>query len=754
MAKSYIFIFLAATLTFLSSKAQRIGVWKVHLPHNKPIAAAEFEDELFVGTSGGFYSFGLSNGEVKVYSKADGLSDIEVSAIGYNKSMNTLVVAYASSNIDLMKDGEIVNINDIYRFPVLGKKYIYAMYMSDRFVYLSCSFGIAKLDIERKEIVESYQNLGPRGENIAVNSVTILGDSIFAATDSGLIGAHLKQSNLADFNQWQRFTNTKCQKVVTYKNNLYAGIDSLLQKMNGTQFEKLDSLNHSGFVSLESRYDKLVVARSDSLLIYNENGRIKSYNATNTNFATLLSKGQLVVCSSNNSLYFIDQNGNNAFFTPNGPQSSKASDFAFENNNLWVAPEGPTSTWILSFNKDYFYKYDNSSWYNEQGKDTLFKSIQGIWKVAVRPKDKHIFFGSWGSGLNEYDGSSVIHKFTSQNTPLGATNIGGVSSTLIGGMAFDTASNLWFTNPQSARPIGVYTANGEWYNYSLGTVAGSADIITDLTIDDNGYKWAMMPRGKGIAVFDDGGTPAFTFDDQFKQITSEKTRGFLPSMDVRCLVKDQEGNIWVGTDKGLTVFYTPGNVFNGLNFDAQQIIISKNGKAAYLFGDLSINHIAVDAGNRKWIATRNGVYLVSPDGQNIIFNFNKTNSPLLSDYVQRIAISPLSGEVFFATDQGIVSYQGDALPGTDSFNDVVIYPNPVLAEYDGLIAIKGLYNNANVKITDIAGNIIYETRANGSVATWNGKNFKGEKAHTGIYLVISSNQDGTQTNVGKIMFYR
>lgn len=742
-------------LTWLSQemKAQRIGVWKVHLPHNKPIAVSEVEDELYVATTGGFYSFGLSNGEVKVYSKADGLSDIEVSAIGYNKAMNTLVIAYSSTNIDLLKDGQIININDIYRFPVLGKKYIYHMYMSDRYVYLSCSFGIAKLDLDRKEIVESYQNLGPNGENISVNAVTLSGDSIFAATDSGLIGAHLKKSNLADFSQWKRFSVGACQKVVAYKGRIYAGIDSVLQRFDGSEFQKVDSLNHTAFVSMENRYDQLIVARNDSLILYNESGRSRAFNARNMNFATLLGKGQLAVCSDDNSLYFIDPNGNNAFFTPNGPASSKASDFAFENNNLWVAPEGPTSSWILSFNKDYFFKYDNISWYNETGSDTIYKSIQGVWRVAVRPKDQHIFFGSWGSGLNEYDGTKIINKYTAANAPLGATNIGGVSSTLIGGMAFDTASNLWFTNAQSSRPIGVLTPGGQWFTYSIGSIAGSGDILTDIIIDDNGYKWAILPRSKGIVVYDDAGTPAFTFDDQFKQITSEKTKGFLPSMDVRCLVKDQEGNIWVGTDKGLTVFYTPGNLFNGLNFDAQQIIISKNGKAAYLFGDLSINHIAVDAGNRKWIATRNGVYLVSPDGQNIIFTFNKSNSPLLSDFVERIAIHPLTGEVFFATDQGIVSYQGDALPGTDAFGEVIIYPNPVLATYDGLIAIKGLYNNANVKITDIAGNIIYETRANGSVATWNGKNFKGEKAHTGVYLVMSSNADGTATNVGKILFY-
>ncbi len=746
------YILLIACLIYQISYAQRIGVWKVHLPQNIPLSAAEATDYLYVGTHGGLYSYDLRYGEVKVYSKSSGLSDIEVSAVRYSQPLASLVIAYGNANIDILKDGEFYNVNDIFKFPILGKKYIYDIYIDKSFAYLSCSFGIAKLDIQKREIVESYQNLGPKGENIEVNSVTINGDSIYAATNMGLISASINSSNLADFNQWNHWNKSLCQKVVTYKNKIYTGIDSIVKVFDGTQLTDFIGNTKANINAMETQYDKLIISRSDSILECDEFGVKRAFKEFNINQTIAIKGNRLVSCSQYNSLFFIEPNNVYNYFTPNGPNSNKASDFAFDNTNMWVAPEGPTSTWILSFNPDRFFSYNNAEWDNHIQNDTNFNGVHGIWKTAIRPYDSHIFMGSWGTGLLEYSNKEIKNKFNYTNSPLQFTNIGGVKSTLIGGMAFDTASNLWFTNAQSSTPLGVYTKNGVLYNYNLGSIAGTNDILTDVIIDDNNYKWIILPRSKGLVVYNDNGTLGATFDDQIMQITSEKSKGFLPDMNVRCAVKDKEGNIWVGTDKGLTVFYTPGNVFSGQNFDAQQIIISKNGKAAYLFGDLSINHIAIDAGNRKWIATRNGVYLISADGQNIIFNFNKSNSPLLSDYVQRIGINPTTGEVFFATDQGIVSYQGDALPGIDAFEEVIIYPNPVKQTYDGLIAIKGVYNNANVKITDISGNIIYETRANGSVATWNGKNFKGEKAYTGIYLVFCSNADGSSTYVGKILF--
>jgi len=174
--------------------------------------------------------------------------------------------------------------------------------------------------------------------------------------------------------------------------------------------------------------------------------------------------------------------------------------------------------------------------------------------------------------------------------------------------------------------------------------------------------------------------------------------------------------------------------------------------ADYLLVGENVIAIAIDGANRKWIGTRaSGVYLMSENGQKTIQHFTVSNSPLLSNNIMSIAINPVTGEVFFGTDQGIVSYQSDANEASTSFGDVYAYPNPVRQGYTGVITITGLMENSQVKITDITGNLICETVSNGSIATWDCKDVHGRKVSTGIYLAICANADGTQSAITKIL---
>lgn len=217
---------------------------------------------------------------------------------------------------------------------------------------------------------------------------------------------------------------------------------------------------------------------------------------------------------------------------------------------------------------------------------------------------------------------------------------------------------------------------------------------------------------------------------------------------------DQDGEIWIGTDNGISVIYSPENVFTGGNYDAQRIIIPRNdgtGLGDILLENEFITCITVDGDNNKWIGTDNaGVFLLSPDGMNEIYHFTEEDSPLFSNLITDIAINN-NGEVFIGTSKGIISFRGESAPPEDTFTDVYAYPNPVREGYTGKIGIKGLVKDADVKITDISGNLIYETRSFGGQAVWNGRNFDGRRAKTGVYLVFIANEDGTETIATKIL---
>ena len=173
--------------------------------------------------------------------------------------------------------------------------------------------------------------------------------------------------------------------------------------------------------------------------------------------------------------------------------------------------------------------------------------------------------------------------------------------------------------------------------------------------------------------------------------------------------------------------------------------------AGYLFQDEEVHTIAVDGANRKWVGTKNGVWLISAEGDKIIYRFTVDNSPLLSNDVKRIAIDPQNGEVFIATANGICSFRSTATEGGETNSNVLVFPNPVPPNYNGTIAIKGLVDNALVKITELNGRLVYQTRALGGQAIWDGKNYKGEKIDSGVYLVIVRNNTGLEKIVTKIV---
>jgi hypothetical protein len=208
----------------------------------------------------------------------------------------------------------------------------------------------------------------------------------------------------------------------------------------------------------------------------------------------------------------------------------------------------------------------------------------------------------------------------------------------------------------------------------------------------------------------------------------------------------------VGTTDGIGVIQCPGQAFDGQVCDALWPVVPNGNFAGYLFKGQEVRSIAVDGADRKWVATRNGVFLISAEGEKVIYRFTEENSPLLSSDVKKIAIDGKTGEVYFATLKGICSFRGTATEGKDINNDVLVFPNPVPPGFAGTIAIRGLVNNAIVKITELDGRLVYQTRALGGQVIWYGRNYRGQKISSGAYLVLVTGEDRKERMATKIFF--
>jgi len=276
----------------------------------------------------------------------------------------------------------------------------------------------------------------------------------------------------------------------------------------------------------------------------------------------------------------------------------------------------------------------------------------------------------------------------------------------------------------------------------------------ELIIDDMNYKWGVIFE-KGLFVYNDNNTIENVQDDEYKILNTALGNGNLPSNKIRTIEIDLDGKIWVGSDVGICVFYNPELVFTGYNFDSQQILIQEGDYGQYLLSSEKVNCIKVDGANRKWIGTESaGVYLLSEDGTEGVHHFTKDNSPLFSNKILDIAINDKNGEVFIGTNKGLLSYRSDATKGEIAQADTYVFPNPVRENYRGNIAINKLIKNAKVKITDLNGGLIYQTSARGGQANWDGNNYNGQRVGTGIYLVFSTDENGYEKMISKILFIK
>ena len=302
-------------------------------------------------------------------------------------------------------------------------------------------------------------------------------------------------------------------------------------------------------------------------------------------------------------------------------------------------------------------------------------------------------------------------------------------------------------------------SSGDWFalnypksnNPTLGKI-----VISNLNPNQ---KWIPSARHTpGIFIWDDKGTLTDQSDDENTFLSSfndiDNVGSKITPTNFFCLEQDKNGVFWAGTDIGPLLFYNPSRAFDE-DYTCSRVKIPRNdgtGLADYLLQNEKVKAIAIDGANRKWIGTEtSGLYLMSENGQETIRHFTTSNSPLLSNNIMSLAINPISGEVFIGTNNGLISFQGDAAEGSNIYNNVYAYPNPVRENYNGIITITGLIAKTQVKITDLNGNLIYQTISNGSIATWNGKDVHGRKVNSGIYMAICANEDGTQSAITKIM---
>ncbi len=734
------------------------GTWRDHLPYANALQVAEVGNKIFCSTDGGLFSINKGDNSIQKYSKVTGLSDIDISCIGYSESTNTIVIAYLNGNIDLIRNDSIIKIPDIKRKLITGDKQIYRILFIDDIAYLATGFGIVALDIKRKEIKDTYQ-FGESGGQIKVNDLAFDGTNIFAATDQGIYKADINSPNLVDYNYWSRITNVPVIDIkysfITYFNDLLLACyenpvterdDIILIRDNS--WENWENENDD-YRYIGCHNNILIIVAINTVRAYDAQFNIIHQEAIFLAWHAIVDKDNIMWTAGLREGLIKSQSGYMEKIAPNGPAYKDVGSITFESGRIWAGGGNEATQW-----KDKgAYSFIDERWenYNKYLNPEL-EGFLNISEVAIDPSDPdHVFGGSFGYGIVEFDNGQVKEIYDEKDGILKPVEGYGHGYIRVTGMDYDDNNNLWICVSIVENPVYVIRADGEWENLNFESDIFGIDLrIEGLLVTSFNQIW-MLLKDNGIFVFRQNSNG--TLSERFFPVRNQD--GELIDR-VFSIAEDLDGNIWVGTNEGPVVFYNPSNIFQEQNIVGYQIQIPRNdgtNLADLLLENEIINSIAIDGANRKWFGTESsGVFLMSEDGKEEIHSFNEDNSPLFSNKVVSIAINQDNGEVFIGTDKGILSFMGQAVAGNDDFTNVYVYPNPVRENYEGDITITGLVTNANVKITDVSGNIVYETTALGGQAIWNGRNFSGNRVHTGVYLVFCTNDDGSKTYVTKLLF--
>lgn len=770
-------LLIALFLTFSAELfSQRTGDWEDHLSFANAFRVEASGSRVFCATTGGIFFRDLEDNRLIKLSRREGLADVAVQTFAFQQERGLLIVAYRNSNLDLVYPNRVVNLSDIQRKLMSGDKTIHRISFIGNEAYLSTGFGIVALNLNRNEIRDTYI-IGENGSQLAVFDLESDGDFFYAATANGIFSAPVSGVNLLDYRNWKRDTthprsNGKFSHIRRFNGELYSVYtrgtwdgDELYLFRNGNWQRVLTGVGYVNDLQSDANY--LTISGRSEVSIYDRNlqriGHIVDYTINgeritdiDTRSASVGNDGTLWVADFKEGLVGITPQSFQRN-TPSGPTDNYAFSLSFSGDRLWVASGARTDAWNNQFRAPVFQGYGDGLWQTFDVRTIPeMRDFHDIVEVLVHPSaPNHIFAASWGGGLLEIKDGKLIARHNNLNSPLETALPAQPTDayTRIGGIAFDKDYRLWVTNSQSGNGLHAYTPGKGWESFQLTGFEGFQITVGQLLVTERSDKWIVLPRGRDLYIV--GKDPA---QKRHLPVTSYFNNGQIEIVnrmnDVYSIAEDLNGDIWVGTSKGVAVFGNPARIWTEDTFYAYQPSLNLgDGNYRPLLETETITAILVDGANRKWLGTKNqGLFLVAERGDKELLHFTTSNSPLLSNSITSLAMDSKTGRIYIGTDQGLTSYQGDAPTGSVNFDSLFVYPNPVREDYSGTVVISGLMKDSDVRITDVAGNLVHKARSTGNRVEWDGRNLNGRRVSTGVYLVFAADASGDNGRMTKLLF--
>jgi len=734
------------SLLMYTLQAQNIiGDWQKHYAFENGLQLSASNNALFCLSESGLFSYSLL-GEVSIYDKLNGLSDLNISIAQWSTDNDLLFIAYDNGNIDLLTKNNVYNIPDIKIFNINSDKRINDVYFYAKYAYLACNFALVVIDLEKKELSETYY-IGSEGEPANITSVAIVNNYIYAGSEDFLKRIKLDDNNISDYRNWETkdVYNGSYFDIINVNEEVFFARKKPSSVVDILKGEELNVFinNLSDFSSIKYLEDEFFIVAEGQLNIYNNEGEkidnINKYyldgNLYKSDFNDALKwNSKYYFADKNNALLqFVDVD-NTKEINVNGPVSNSIVDMMFADDKIF--------TLLEESGKTYLNTYGNSFWSHKIEQNIPLLAEENILSfVADKIKTNKIFVSTNKSNIYSLINTTaekiiVPEIFKPMNASL---------------MATDKKGQLWMLDNNDDLSVKVKTQDNKWYELLYTKIKYKE--YKKLLCLASGDKWMLSKQGDHIFAFNENKTlNNIENDATISFVPSDKDDNVLANL-VHDMIEDQNANMWLATDKGVVVYSQASHIFREGDFYASRPIVNIDDENFYLLGTENVNCISIDGANRKWLGTKSsGLFLVSENGDKQLKHFNINNSPLPSNNILDICVNNANGELLIKTDKGLVSYKTSVTKGENNFDNLYVYPNPVRENYNSNIVITGLMQGASVKITNINAQLVAEGFAKGGQFVWDGKNLNNNRLSTGVYLIFCSNKDGSKSKIIKLLF--
>lgn len=726
---------------------------------------------VYVAAENSVFTYDILTQQVNTISTVNGLSGEVISSIYYSEDFGVLLVGYENGLMDVIVDGDedILNVVDIFDKPTIppDRKRINDFFEYNGVVYISAQFGISVYDLSRLEFGDTYF-IGDLGAQIDITQTTVADPYIYASSSEGGVRRGLvDDEDLIDFALWTTLTTGNIRGVQTLGDDVYiARNNNNVQRFEeGTGFVQVESFG-TAILDFETEDDVLAITTDQSMKAYGPGYNLVAQvdnNLPNFNFnlqSGMAFNNTFFMGTTNDGMLVVPFGSQNVIQAlPDGPILNKPFSIDTSPGQLWVSFGDLTATNNpFPLSRFGISNLREEAWTNIPYE--VLNSVDGIREptdlveVTINPNNPNeVYMSSFFGGLLRINDQTPEAFLDQSNSNLEEAIVDGDNAGIrLYGTTYDRQGDLWLL--QSKLDEGLLRLNG-----GLGTQFEKTDLSS---IMDNVSEQALIDveiSREGfvfIGTAENGLVGYNPTSGSLNRIVDGVGQGNLPLANARAIAFDRQNRLWIGTSRGLRVLFNVGGFFNEeSNTDAQEIIILENGVPQELLFQQTITDIEVDGSNNKWISTAtSGVFYLSSNGQETLLRFTKNNSPLPSDNVQDIAIDGSTGRVYFATVNGLVAFEGTSTAPRDNLDEVYAFPNPVRPGFNGNVTIDGLTAQANVKITDIEGNLVFETTSEGGSVLWDTTAFGQYRVASGVYLVMITTEDALETKVSKIMIVR